>query len=350
MTLFRRCIFLSPVRVALMSALALAALAPLAAQERDSTVARVQRLVNAGDRPGARRLADSLLALAKEGTPAYAEALYARAFASSSAVEAERDYLRVSVEYTLSPRAEDATMMVAQLKLARSDRTGARRNFERLVREHPMGTQTAKAAFWAGRLAIEDGDAARGCPLLGKARASVSADDVELANQVEYYAQGCSASALAGAPPPPAAVPVTPPVASKSAPTRPAPKTPPPAPTPPPATPPPATPPPDEPPPVTPPVDSTREVVVPEPVPEVAPPPVPGKEYTVQVAAFARQRDAIALVQVLSQRGFQARVWGGAAPFRVRVGRYATREEAEADQARMKASRINGVVVEAEKP
>lgn len=341
MTVFRPRILQSPVWMALVSALALALVlarpVPLQAQARDSTVARVQRLVNAGDRPGARRLADSLLTLAIDGTPAYAEALYARAFASSSAVEAERDYLRVSVEYTLSPRAEDATMMVAQLKLARSDRIGARRNFERLIREHPMGAQVAKAAFWAGRLALEDGDAARGCPLLGRARAAVASDDVELANQVEYYAQRCSASALAGTPPPPAVDSVmlpTPRTAAKPVPTRPAPRKAPSA---------------APPPPVTPPVDSAREVI-PEPPPVVTPPTVPGKEYTVQVAAFTKQRDADALVQVLTQRGFPARLWGIKAPFRVRVGRYITHDEADAAQARLKASRINGVVVEAEVP
>ncbi len=227
-------------------ALATIALHPFAAgaqeQTSDSTVAQVQRLVNAGDRAGARRLADSLLALSADGTTPHAEALYARAFASSSAVEAERDYLRVSVEYPLSPRAADATMMVAQLKLARSDRIGARRNFERLVREHPRSPQVGKAAFWAGRLAIEDGDLAHGCPSLGRARAATSSDDVELVNQIDYYAQGCSASALAGLtaapdslaappPPPPAAAPRVPP--TRSTPPKPAPRTsPPPAPVP----------------------------------------------------------------------------------------------------------------------
>jgi len=102
-------------------------------------------------------------------------------------------------------------------------------------------------------------------------------------------------------------------------------------------------------PPVTPPVDSTREVV-PEPPAELTPPPVPGKEYTVQVAAFPKQRDADALVQVLIQRGFPARTWGTKPPFRVRVGRYASHEDAEGAQSRLKASRINGVVVEAEVP
>ncbi|MEP7382091.1 MAG: SPOR domain-containing protein [Gemmatimonadota bacterium] len=304
--------------------------APLRAQDADSTVTRVQRLVNAGDRAGAHRLADSLLALSADGTSPHAEALFARAFASSSAVEAERDYLRVSVEYPLSPRSEDATMMVAQLKLARSDRIGARRNFERLVREHPRSPQAAKAAFWAGRLAIEDGDALHGCPSLGRARAAVAPDDVELGNQIDYYAQGCTPSALAGlstvAESLPAS-PVTSPVpAPRTTPPRPAPRTP--------------TPPPPVP------------VVVPEPVAPVdsAPPAPPGKEYTVQVAIFPKQRDADALAQVLTQRGFPVRVWGTAPPFRVRVGRYASPEEAEAAKSQMKAKRINGVVVEAEKP
>jgi hypothetical protein len=379
----------STVRLAtLLAALLVGARA--AAQGRDTTVAAVQRMVNAGDRVGARQYADSVLRTVREGSGAYAEALYARAFASSSAVEAERDYLRVAVEYALSPRAEEATMMVAQLKLARSDRTGARRNFERLVREHPMGAQVAKAAFWAGRLAVEDGDLVRGCQSLGVARERSRSDDVEFANQVEYYLQRCTPAALAAAnaqpaataaATPPATPPVTPPAtepppaatrdrATTARPgTRPAPR-------PSPGTPPrgvardtaaPATPPgtPPSTPAATPPRDtSVRDTTPPvrTPLPPNAPtadstpskeppatkPAAPLKEYSVQVAAFPKQRDADALAQVLSQRGFSARVWGSAAPFRVRVGRYATREEAVAQLARMKAARLNGIVVDAE--
>ena len=318
----------------------------LEAQGGDSTVIRVQRLVNAGDRAGARRLADSVLVLATDGSPAYAEALFARAFASS-AVEAERDYLRVSFEYSLSARAEDATMMVAQLKLARSDRVGARRNFERLVREHPAGAQAAKAAFWAGRLALEDGDAAAGCPSLGRARSSVSRDDVELANQIDYYAQRCSASALAGVLPQPAVAESTatpPPVATQAtgkSPLRPTPKAvirdPVPARSPePPRAPEPATQP------------ATERATTPTAAPKAASPPAPIKEFSVQVAAFPKVRDAVALAEVLQQRGFQVRVWGSKAPFRVREGRYSSRADAEAARTRMKASRVNGIVVEAE--
>lgn len=323
--------------------------APAAAQGVDSTVAVVQRMVNAGDRAGARQLADSALRAAREGTAAYAEALFARAFASGSAVEAERDYLRVAVEYALSPRAEDAAMMVAQLKLARGDRTGARRNFERLLRDHPTGAQVPKAAFWAGRLAVEDGDLGRGCQSLGVAKARARSDDVEFTNQVDYYLQRCTPSALAGAAnavpssAPPSPVPAPSPSAASRrgdavgrAGTRGAPRvrgrT--------------ASP---ELPPV--PADSEpgRDSAAPPPA-AIAPgkPAAPLKAYSVQVAAFPKQRDAEALAQVLSQRGFAARVWGSAPPFRVRVGRYATREDAEGELARMKAARLNGIVVEAE--
>jgi len=293
------------------------------AQGGDSIVVRVQRLVSSGNRAGARALADSAVAARPEGTPAHGEALFARAFASSSAAEAERDYLRVSVEYSLSARAEEATMMVAQLKLARSDRIGARRNFERLVREHPNGVLTAKAAFWAGRLAVEDGDLVRGCASLGRARERAPRDDVELANQIEYYAQRCTASALARSLPPDS----VPEAAPAPAPPAPVPATPPPARTPPPR----------------------RDSVVPPRAPATDTARAgPGKTYSLQVAAFNKQRDAVALSDVLKQRGFPVRVWGTKAPFRVRVGRYPTREDAEAALVRMKAARVNGIVVEAE--
>ena len=354
-----------------------------AAAPASAILARVQKMVNAGDRDGAHAYADSIVQTAREGSEAYVEGLYARAFASSSAVEAERDYLRVSVEYSLSPRAEDATMMVAQLKLARGDRTGARRNFERLVREHPAGTQTAKAAFWAGRLALEDGDAVHGCQSLGVAHDRVSSDDVELANQVDYYRQRCSAGALAAATDSSSAAKGG--KDAKDAKDASRPKT-----------------------------AREREkerleqqraekarkaqekldaakaekerlaqeraekarlareradaaraekaraeqerAAEPPPAAEVPPkadsvparPVAPGKEFTVQVAAFPKGRDAEALKDVLQQRGYTARVWGTVAPFRVRVGRYATREEADAALARMKQSRLNGIVVEAE--
>lgn len=298
------------------------------AQTPDSTLARVQRLVNAGNRAAARALADSVVANSEPGTSAHAEAVFARAFASSSAADAERDYLRVSIEYPLSPRAEDALMMAAQLKLARGDRNGARRQFERMVREHPTGPQVAKASFWAGRLALEAGDPIRGCPSLTVAREHVSPGDVELGNQIDYYRARCAGvpsvatttdtsavvdTAVSTTTKPPSRLPAKPPVVPSTRPTR-----------------------------TPPPPDSV------ETPPDVPVRPANAKQYSVQVAAFPKQRDADALSEVLQQRGFQVRVFGTAPPFRVRVGRYDSREEAAAALERMKASRLKGIVVEAE--
>ena len=187
-----------------LSALVLAfviALLPRAAraQDADPLFGRVQQLVNAGNRAAARALADSAMMVRTPGTMAYGEALYARAFATSDAGAAERDYLRMSVEYPFSARAEDAIFRVAQFRYARGDRAGARSQYERLAREFPMGTQTARASYWAGRLALEEGDLAAGCTSLFTASERVAKDDVELRNQVEYLRNRCMQPA---APPP----------------------------------------------------------------------------------------------------------------------------------------------------
>ena len=331
--------------LALLLALVLSAAGEALAQNSDARVARVRRLVNAGDRAAARQIADSMLAVYPEGSPEYADGLYARAISSTSAADAERDYLRIGLEYALSPRAEDAMMMLAQLRLARGDRAGARRGFERLVRDHPTGAQTAKASFWAGRLALEDGDGMRACPALMRARELAPAEDVELRNQIEYFGQRCLVPGALATRDTTPMVAETPPVVTPPTP--------------------------------APPVrgaratqaraaavrdsmardsaarDSlSREASLADSVTvtaeQPAPPAAPAKEWSVQVATFPKERDAKALAEVLGQRGFTARVFGGKAPFRVRVGRYATREEADAALERMKASRLKGVIVEAE--
>jgi cell division protein FtsN len=50
----------------------------------------------------------------------------------------------------------------------------------------------------------------------------------------------------------------------------------------------------------------------------------------------------------LKNRGFDVRVAGRQAPYRVRVGRYATRADAEAARGRMRKAKVEGLVVEAE--
>jgi hypothetical protein len=161
----------------------------------DSALALLERRNGAGDRAGARTLADSLLATLPQGSDHYAEALFWRAFTAASAAEAERDYLRLGVEYPLSPRAPTALLTLAQLEYARGDRRAAQRHFDRLLADHPSGPHLAKAYYWSGRLSLDDGETRRGCSALTSARAAATADDVELRNQIDYHLTRCTAAA-----------------------------------------------------------------------------------------------------------------------------------------------------------
>ena len=70
--------------------------------------------------------------------------------------------------------------------------------------------------------------------------------------------------------------------------------------------------------------------------------------YTVQIAAYNVKSQAQAMVDKLKKRGYDARVSGASAPFRVRIGRYPTQAQANAVLRSLKAKQIEGFVVKAE--
>ena len=72
--------------------------------------------------------------------------------------------------------------------------------------------------------------------------------------------------------------------------------------------------------------------------------------WSVQVAAYNVKSQADAAVVRLKKNGFEARVDGTSAPFRVRIGKYATQAQASAVQRSLKAKQITGFVVQAEVP
>ena len=259
-------------------------------QVSDSVLTLLERLVVAGDRSSARVLADSLVAALPAESPQLSDVFYWRAATATSAADAERDYLRITVEHPFSKRAPDALLALAQLEFARGNRAAARRRFDVLLRDYPQGKHVARASLWSGRLALEEQDYTSGCATLNGARSLVGTDDVELRNQFDYYIAQCS---RIPAPPP-------------------APDT----------------------------------VAAPEPTAQVAASGAP--EFSVQVAAYTARQDATSLASSLKERGFDARVVGDQAPYRVRIGRYASRADALSALSRMKSSRVTGIVVEAE--
>jgi sporulation related protein len=278
-------------RTLLVAAVALAALAhDGAAQDVDSALIRIERLVVGGDRSSARHLADSLVIALPPDSPRFADVLYWRAQSATSAVDAERDYLRIAVEYSFTTRAPDALLALGQLELSRGDRNSARRRFDRVLRDYPRGRHVVRASLWSARLALEERDYVAGCATLNAARPLLTADEIELQNQFDYYLSQCDR-----APATPADT-TMPPVAT----------------------------------------DSTA-----------AP---GGGQFSVQVAAYSARRDAMTMASRLRERGFDVRVVGDRAPYRVRIGRYPARAAAMAALARMRASRVDGMVVEAEPP
>jgi cell division septation protein DedD len=273
--------------------------APLRGQSSDSVVARAQRLVSSGNGAAGRALIDSVLTATPPGTDAYADALFWKGRLALTAAEAERVFLRLSVEYPLSPRADEALLLLAQYEHARGNHESATRHLQRLMRDYPESKNIVRAGTMVAPMLFEAGDAAGACSALAAARKNVSASDVELANQIEYSASRCAG--LAAAPPTPA--PKETGATGAAGGSRPA---------------------------------AGRTAAR------------GGSEFSLQVARYTERSQAEAMSKQLGRRGYAARVVGDRAPYFVRVGRYASRPAAIDAASRLRRARINSTVVEAE--
>jgi hypothetical protein len=251
---------------------------------------RAQRLINDGDGTAGRAVLDSVLNATEPRSAAEAEALYWRATLAVSWEDAQRDYLRIMLEHDRAPLAAAAMLRLAQGEAARGDRTAAVRYLERLAREAPESALRGEAALWHGRLLVEGGLREEGCAVVRAGRLLVTPGELELSNRYEYVLRGCPEVATDA--PPAARAPETP-------------QTPPPTPAPRPAE------------------------------PRATPP--SGPVWSVQAAAFTTRPEADGFVTDLKARGYDARVDGSTAPFRVRFGRFATRPEAAAASEDYKA-------------
>lgn len=271
----------------------------------DSVVyARALALVSAGDGQAGRAVVDSQLARIPTSSPRYAEGLFWRATLASNALDAERDYRRIAVEYELSPRVPAALTRLAQLELARGDRVLARQHLERLLHEYPPRGERASAWYWLGRIAFESGEAARGCMAIDSARALATDGDVELTNQIASEARRCGTRAegsLASTAPAPVAPAAVPPETRKEA--------------------------------VAPPAVSRTRA---------------SGELTIQVAAYPTRGAAERARKRLTAEGFAARVVPAGRYYRVRVGRYQSRAAAAPVVKKLKKLHNAPIIVDAE--
>ena len=310
---------------------------------------RAQTLVNDGNVQAGRALVDSMIAVAQPGSNDYAEGVYWRAVLAATAADAEMDYRRIVVDYPASPRVDDALIRLAQLEIARGNYDNALKHLARIATERPDSPSRARAGYWSARAMFDKNDIQGGCIAIVDALARTNEADTELRNQINYLNQRCAGVSLTQPAPAPAPVPASPVVTA------------------------PAT----QPPPAI--VPDTTATVKPSPAVDSAvvspkaaapvPPPVriPSKEttpapvakepasapggekvFSVQVAAYNVKSQADAMVAKLKKSGYEARVDGKIAPFRVRIGKYATQAQANAVQRSLKAKQITGFVVQAE--
>jgi DedD protein len=323
----------------------------------DPVFVRAQALVSDGNGVAGRALIDSVIATTQPTARLYPEALFWRASLASNAADAESDYKHIVVDYPLAPQAEDALLRLAQLELARGDRDGALGHLQRIPRDYPRSKSLARASYWTARVLFEKNDIPNACAANANALTQADASEVELKNQIQYQGQRCpsSAAVVAVAPPPTTGAPLNTPATSVTASTAPSgtpavpsstsaktssasstPST-------------------ERPKPPTEANDSKPSIVDPTKAPK-APEKVatkpnvttsPGSGYSVQVAAYNHKPDADKLAATLSKRGYSARVDGSVTPFRVRIGRYATENEAEDALKKIKASHMDGFVVRA---
>ena len=251
--------------------LSIACAAALHAQQlplaADSVVARATKLVAQKDSAGARRLLDSL-ASKGESPLVRAEATYQLALIASSA-DRELALGGLVIDYPFSPRLPAALLALGNLELARNDRDRAALHLTRyLGASTPPDSGRIQASLALGRLLLERGDLPRGCAALLIGRSELSESALELRTQFDFSIGRCQG------------------------------------------------------------VDTTTRIEQ-KPVADAAPAPRRTGAFTVQVAAYDTKKAAESLATKLRGQGLEARVVGTAKPFRVRVGRYATRGEAE---------------------
>jgi tetratricopeptide (TPR) repeat protein len=244
----------------------LALATPIAAQE-DSTLVVAVRLATEGQADSARSLVRTRLAGTSPADSLYPKMLYSAGIVALDLDSAMLYFRRVSIEYARSAWADRAHLRLAQLAFAAGDYQAALRSSERVLTDYPFSEVAAEASFWAGRAQLELGDAADGCRSLNDA-AFNAGDNVELANRARYHLQRCGGILQAG--------------------------------------------------------DTLSDSVEAQPVPAGTNP-----VYTVQVAAVQSATAADELMRQLHAAGYEPHVVRDGALFKVRVGRYPERNQAQ---------------------
>ena len=245
--------------------------------QTDSTLAHAVRVAAEGQTDSAQALVRSVLNNLGSSDELMSEALFFAGVVEADLARARSFFRRVSIEFSNSEWADRALLRLSQLAFAAGNYQQALDQSRRVITDYPFTNLKADASYWAGRALMMTGRMTDGCDLLAEA-AEAATDDIELRNRAEFYLQRCAAIA-------------------------------------------------DEAP------DSSAVAEAQE---------TQEGSYTVQVAALSSASTVDQLMRDLRQAGFDPRVVrDDSGLFKVRVGRFASRDDA-ADLARRLRATVDG--------
>jgi len=262
------------------------------AAQTDTRLVEALRLAQSGQADSGRVIVRRLLAALPPTDTSYPQALLAAAKIAPDAQTVASNLNRIVVEYGTGPWADDALLLLTQLYFAQHDPVQTTQAAERLNRDYPDSPLRPKADFFAARSYFEMKNETRGCELIQQALDGAG-DDVEFKNQISFYSARCSPAS-----------------------------------------------------------STTATTVTPDTAKATPAPPATSatKTYAVQVLAVKSAAQVDDMLTRLKVMGFDARVVRDSAGFfKVRVGRYATREEAQRTQGRLK-TRLGGQPFVVEEP
>ncbi len=260
------------------------------AAQTDARLVEALRLAQSGHVDSGRAIVRRVLATLPPGDSVFPQALLAGAKIAPDARTVASNLNRIVVEYGAGPWADDALLLLTQLHFAQRDPGQTIQAAERLNADYPDSPLRPRANFSAARAYFELKNEMRGCELIRQSLEGAG-DDLEFRNQVSFYASRCGAATTGTTMTPPPAAPAT----------------------------------------------DTR-----------ATPAAPA--YAVQVLAVKSAAQVDDMLTRLKVMGFDARVVRDSTGFfKVRVGRYTTREEAVRTQQRLK-TRVGGQPFVVEEP
>ncbi len=271
---------------------ALLSLCPTVRLSGQADTVRAAALRIAQTRPdSARAMVRRLLASMSPHDSLYPGALLAAGRVAADAPTVQTYLQRVVIEYGRSAWADSALLLLTQLYFAQGDPANTIQAAERMRRDYPDSPLKARSDFWGGRAYFDLKDDVHGCTLVQDAL-NGAGSDVEFKNQVAFYTARCAGG---GAPP------------------------------------------------------AGAGSVPAESTPPATTPPA-ATAYAVQVLAVKSAPQVDETLSRLRVMGFDARVVRDTSGlFKIRVGHYATREQAQQAQRRLK-TRLGGQPFVVEEP